>query len=63
MPLLLALLLRYGWPILVRQLQLSYQFDLSSYTALLMSYLTIGIPAVFGMVIGFCCWTSATKAA
>lgn len=53
LPLLLALLLRFGWPVLVRQIQLSYQFDLSPYTTLLLSYLTIGIPAVFGMVIGF----------
>lgn len=53
LPLLLALLMRFGWPPLVRQLQASYQFDLSPYTTLLMSFLTIGIPAVFGMVIGF----------
>lgn len=53
LPLLLALLMRIGWPPLVRQLQASYQFDLSPYTTLLMSFLTIGIPAVFGMVIGF----------
>ena len=53
LPLLLALLMRFGWPALVRQLQISYQFDLLPYTTLLMSFLTIGIPAVFGMVIGF----------
>lgn len=53
LPLLLALLIRFGWPPLVRQLYASYQFDLSPYTTLLMSFLTIGIPAVFGMVIGF----------
>lgn len=53
LPLLLALLMRFGWPLLVRQLQISYQFDLAPYTPLLLSFLTIGIPAVFGMVIGF----------
>ncbi|MBK8900459.1 MAG: hypothetical protein IPM53_04690 [Anaerolineaceae bacterium] len=53
LPLLLGLLMRFGWPILVHQLQTAYQFDLLPYTGLLMSYLTIGIPAVFGMVIGF----------
>ena len=52
-PLLLALLVRYGWPIIVAQLQSRYQFDLAPYVVMLMSYLVIGAPAVFGVVIGF----------
>lgn len=30
-----------------------YQFDISPYVVMLMSYLVIGAPAVFGVVIGF----------
>ena len=52
-PLLLALLVRYGWPVIVAQLQSRYQFDLAPYVVMIMSYLVIGAPAVFGVVIGF----------
>ncbi|WP_420630667.1 hypothetical protein [Candidatus Leptofilum sp.] len=52
-PLLLALLARFGWPWLVTELQAHAQFDLSPYVVMLMSYLVIGAPAVFGVVIGF----------
>lgn len=52
-PIFLALLVRFGWPPLVSLLQTSYQFDISPYMVMLMSYLLIGSPAVFGVVIGF----------
>ena len=52
-PLLLALLVRFGWPFMVTQIQTRFQFDLSPYVVMLMSYLVIGSPAVFGTVIGF----------
>ena len=52
-PLLLALLVRYGWPIVVMQIQTRFQFDLSVYFVLSMSYVVIGTPAIFGLVIGF----------
>lgn len=52
-PLLLALLVRYGWPIMVSQLQSRFQFDIGPYAVVIMSYLVIGTPAVFGVVIGF----------
>lgn len=52
-PLLLAAVVRYGWPLAVAQLQTRYQFDITPYADLMMSYIVIGTPAVFGMVIGF----------
>jgi fluoroquinolone transport system permease protein len=52
-PLLIALAVRYGWPLLVAQLQATFQFDLEPYRVMLMSYLVIGSPVVFGVVIGF----------
>lgn len=52
-PLLLAAVVRYGWPIVVAQVQARFQFDLSPYIVMIMSYLVIGSPAVFGVVIGF----------
>ena len=53
LPVLLALLIRFGWPFAVTQLQTKFQFDLSPYAVMAMSYLTLGTPAIFGMVIGF----------
>ena len=53
LPVLLALLVRFGWPFAVVHLQTKFQFDLSPYAVMAMSYLTIGTPAIFGMVIGF----------
>ncbi|MCA9919597.1 MAG: hypothetical protein KC445_16675 [Anaerolineales bacterium] len=53
MPIFLALLVRFGWPPLVNLLHTRYQFDISPYVVMLMSYLVIGAPAVFGVVIGF----------
>lgn len=52
-PLLIAVVVRYGWPLLVAQLQTSFQFDLEPYRIMIMSYLVIGSPVVFGVVIGF----------
>ncbi len=52
-PLLIALVVRYGWPLLVTQLQANFQFDLEPYRVMIMSYLVIGAPVVFGVVIGF----------
>jgi fluoroquinolone transport system permease protein len=52
-PLLIAVAVRYGWPALVAQLQTRYQFDLLPYQTMIMSYLVIGSPVVFGVVIGF----------
>ncbi|MCP4416154.1 MAG: hypothetical protein GY805_06010 [Chloroflexi bacterium] len=52
-PLLLAAVVRYGWPYAVAQLQIHYQLDITPYADLMMSYIVIGTPAVFGMVIGF----------
>lgn len=53
LPLLLAILVRYGWPQLVTYLQIHYQFDMTPYAVLVMSYIVLGVPAVFGVVIGF----------
>lgn len=52
-PLLIAVGVRYGWPLLVTQLQASFQFELEPYRIMIMSYLLIGSPVVFGVVIGF----------
>lgn len=52
-PLLMAVGVRYGWPLAVAQLQARYQFDIAPYIDLAMSYIVIVTPAVFGMVIGF----------
>jgi fluoroquinolone transport system permease protein len=52
-PPLIAVVVRYGWPLLVAQLQSSFQFDLEPYRIMIMSYLVIAAPIVFGVVIGF----------
>lgn len=52
-PLLIAAVVRYGWPPLVDQLQSSFQFDLEPYRMMIMSYLVIAFPIIFGVVIGF----------
>ena len=52
-PLLIAVVVRYGWPIVVAQLQTRFQFDLLPYQTMLISYIVIASPIVFGVVIGF----------
>ena len=52
-PLLVAVVLRYGWSPLVAELQTNFQFDLEPYRIMIMSYQVIAAPIVFGVVIGF----------
>jgi fluoroquinolone transport system permease protein len=52
-PVLLALLLRWGVPALAGRLEARYDFDLSGYYVLLMSFLVELLPILTGMVIGF----------
>lgn len=52
-PLLIAVAVRFGWPAMVAQLQTRFQFDILPYQTMLMSYVVIGSPIVFGVVIGF----------
>jgi fluoroquinolone transport system permease protein len=52
-PLLMAALVRWGVPALTGRLQAVYQFDLSPYYLLLMSFVVLMTPMLTGMVIGF----------
>lgn len=53
LPVVLALLLRFGLPLAAKHLQANFGLDLAPYSALIMSYLLLGAPAILGMVIGF----------
>ena len=52
-PVLVALLVRWGVPALNARLLVVYQFDLSQYYLLIMSFVVLMTPALTGMVIGF----------
>ncbi|MBX3035872.1 MAG: hypothetical protein KF758_03080 [Anaerolineales bacterium] len=53
-PILMALLVRFGAPPLTARLLEQYNFDLTTYYPVLLSYFFIGMcPMVFGAVIGF----------
>lgn len=53
-PILMALLVRFGAPPLTARLLEQYNFDLTTYYPVLLSYFFIGMcPIVFGAVIGF----------
>ena len=52
-PVLLALVLRWGVPALAGRLEARYDFDLSGYYVLLMSFLVELLPILTGMVVGF----------
>jgi fluoroquinolone transport system permease protein len=52
-PVLLALLLRWGVPALAGRLLQQYDFDLTAYYVLLMSFLVELLPILTGMVVGF----------
>lgn len=52
-PLLMAALVRWGVPALTGRLQAVYQFDLSPYYLLLMSFVVLMTPMLTGMVTGF----------
>lgn len=52
-PLLVAVLVRWGIPVLNARLLVAYQFDLSQYYLLIMSFVVLMTPALTGMVIGF----------
>lgn len=53
LPLALALLARWGTPPLFEWLQQQYQFDASRYNPLLLSWLLLATPSLYGAVIGF----------
>lgn len=52
-PLLLAGLIRWGVPWLTVRLLMQFQFDLTPYYSLLMSFVLLMTPMLTGMVIGF----------
>lgn len=52
-PLLLAVLVRWGMPLLDEFLSARYAFDLAPYHPLLMSFVLTAMPMLSGMVIGF----------
>ncbi|MBE7555181.1 MAG: hypothetical protein HS126_29375 [Anaerolineales bacterium] len=52
-PLLLAGLIRWGAPLLTIRLMVQFQFDLTPYYPLLMSFVLLMTPMLAGMVIGF----------
>jgi len=52
-PLVIALVLRFGIPALTAKLQESYGFDLTPYYSLLMSVVVQFPPLLFGTVVGF----------
>ena len=52
-PLVLALVLRYGIPVLTVRLQESFAFDLAPYYSLLLSVVVQFPPLLFGTVVGF----------
>jgi fluoroquinolone transport system permease protein len=52
-PVFLALVIRWGVPALAARLEGRYDFDLSGYYVLLMSFLVELLPILTGMVVGF----------
>lgn len=52
-PLVVAFLVRWGVPVLTAKLLVMYEFDLTPYYVLLMSFVVITTPMLTGMVIGF----------
>ncbi|MFH1853131.1 MAG: hypothetical protein ABIA75_12385 [Candidatus Neomarinimicrobiota bacterium] len=52
-PILPALVVRWGVPELTRWLQLEFAFDLTQYYPLMMSFFLLFIPMLVGIVIGF----------
>ncbi|MCH7760903.1 hypothetical protein IIA15_05805 [candidate division TA06 bacterium] len=52
-PILIALLLRWGVPSLAVWLSRQFQFDLVPYYPLLMSFVLLAVPMMYGSVIGF----------
>ncbi len=52
-PVLIALLMRWGTPALAAWLMEQYQFDLVPYYPLLMSWVLLATPMIYGAVIGF----------
>ena len=52
-PIFLALLMRWGVPLLTVRLAEQYQFDLTPYYMLLMSFLVVMMPNLVGIIIGF----------
>jgi len=52
-PLLIAALLRYGVPFLAGRLYELLAFDLRAYDVLIVSFMSMALPMVSGMVIGF----------
>lgn len=53
LPVLVALLYRWGVPVLTLHLQERYQFDLTPYYVLIMSMMILLMPGILGMIFGF----------
>lgn len=52
-PVLIALLLRWGVPLFAAALAEQFQFDLSPYYPVVMSFVVLITPVLFGMIVGF----------
>ena len=52
-PIAIALLVRWGVPALGAWLEVGFQFDLTPYWALVMSFVMLTVPVMTGVVIGF----------
>jgi fluoroquinolone transport system permease protein len=53
LPVLIAVVVRLGFPVLVAAVRRQFDFDLLPYADLLIGFLIVTLPVLFGMVIGF----------